>query len=232
MKGGNDVIFHARNQARANDLEREVGAARIVTGDISTVAGAVDIVDQVNGLGRMDAVIHNAGLFPKGPLSLTADGIPDVFGVNVLAPYVLTSKIEGPTRLAYLSSGMHSVTPDIDDLLWRRRQWDGSAAYSESKFCVTALAFAIARIRPNIYANAVDPGWVPTRMGGSSASDNLEQGALTQAVLAAGQDARFSNLAGQYLYHMDVRDPAPATRNEQVQERVLAVCKDLSGVSI
>lgn len=229
---GHEVTFHARNQARANDLKREVGHARIVTGDISTVAGARAVADQMNALGRVDAVIHNAGLFNKGPITLTADGIPDVFGINVLAPYILTAKIEGPTRLVYLSSGMHTVSPDLDDLLWRQRRWNGSAAYSESKFWVTALALAVARIHPNIYSNAVDPGWVPTRMGGSAASDNLEQGALTQAALVASKDARLSSLTGQYLYHMAVQDPAPATRDEQVQERLLSLCTDLAGLSI
>ena len=96
----------------------------------------------------------------------TADGIPDIFAVNVLAPYILTARISGPNRLIYLSSGMHRVSPNLDDVLWRTRRWNGSSAYSESKFLVTALAFAVARLRPEVHANAVDPGWVPTRMGG------------------------------------------------------------------
>ncbi|MHA6690880.1 hypothetical protein [Devosia sp. A449] len=51
---------------------------------------------------------------------------------------------------------------------------------------VAALALAVARLRPDIFSNAVDPDWVPTRMGGQGAPDDLEQGATTQVAPAAG----------------------------------------------
>src|SRR5256885_1978104 len=71
-------------------------------------------------------------------------GVPSVFAVNVLAPYILTALIERPKRLIYVSSGMHrSVHPRVDDLLWTKRSWNGSSAYAESKLCDVLLAFAI-----------------------------------------------------------------------------------------
>ncbi|MDO5613330.1 MAG: SDR family NAD(P)-dependent oxidoreductase [Paracoccus sp. (in: a-proteobacteria)] len=233
LSEGHDVIFHARNAARAQALRSSIGdGSSIVIGDISTVAGALDIADQVNALGPPDAVIHNAGLGADTGLTLTSDGIPDLFGVNVLAPYVLTASIPGPTRLVYLSSDMHFVTPDLDDMLWRRRSWSGYSAYSESKFFVTALAFAVARLRPDIYSNAVDPGWVPTRMGGRSAPDDLEQGATTQAALASGTSRALQNLSGAFLYHMSVRPPQQGTRDTNIQSRLLELCRDLSGIRL
>lgn len=233
LADGHEVIFHARNRARADELRHQVGrAVTVVTGDISTVAGALEIAGQVNVLGRTDAVIHNAGLGADRSLALTSDGIPDLFGVNVLAPYILTARIEGPSRLVYLSSDMHFLSPDVGDMLWRKRRWNGHAAYSESKFYVTALAFAVARLRPDVHSNAVDPGWVPTRMGGQQAPDDLEQGALTQAALASAVDRRLAELSGRYLYHRAVRDPEPSTRNAPIQERLLALCHELSGERI
>lgn len=233
LAGRHDVVFHARNPSRAEDLRRDVGReVSIVTGDISTIAGAVDVADQVTAIGPPDAVIHNAGLGADTRRSLTVDGIPDLFAVNVVAPYILTALIPGPSRLVYLSSDMHFVSPDRDDMLWQHRRWRGDAAYSESKFYVTALALAVARLRPGIYSNAVDPGWVPTRMGGRQAPDDLEQGALTQAALASGKDGRLSGLTGQFLYHMGVRAPQGGTRDKETQERLLDICQQLSGINI
>jgi NAD(P)-dependent dehydrogenase (short-subunit alcohol dehydrogenase family) len=78
------------------------------------VAGAV------NKLGRFDAVIHTAGIGYRETRRVeTEPGVPSVFAVNVLAPYILTALIERPDRLVYLSSGMHQgVRLRIDDLLW------------------------------------------------------------------------------------------------------------------
>ena len=100
----------------------------------------------------------------------TDDGHARVLAVNVLAPYVLTVLIERPERLIYLSSGMHhGGHASVADLDWRRRPWDAVQAYSDSKLLVTTLSAALARRWPDVHTNAVDPGWVPTRMGGPSA---------------------------------------------------------------
>jgi NAD(P)-dependent dehydrogenase (short-subunit alcohol dehydrogenase family) len=229
---GHDVIFHARNAARTEGIERELAdAPSIVIGDIGTVSGALDVADQVNALGPVDAVIHNAGV-AGGLLRPTADGIPDIFAVNVLAPYILTARIGSPNRLIYLSSGMHRVLPDLDDVLWRSRRWNGSSAYSESKFFVTALAFAVARLRPEVRANAVDPGWVPTRMGGRGAPDDLGEGCATQVALATSSESRVAELTGQYLHHMAVRQPDKHTRVTALQDQLLDICQRLSGVRL
>ena len=78
----------------------------------------------MNKLGRFDAVIHNAGIGYRERRVEMEPGVPSVFAVNVLAPYILTVLIERPKRLVYLSSGMHhGVRPDMDDLLWTKRSW-------------------------------------------------------------------------------------------------------------
>ena len=233
LANGHDAIFHARNAARAEDIKREVDdASSIVVGDISTASGALVLADQVNALGPVDAVIHNAGVGYGGSLRPTADGFPDIFAVNVLAPYILTARISGPNRLVYLSSGMHRVSPNLDDVLWRTRRWNGSSAYSESKFLVTALAFAVARLRPEVRANAVDPGWVPTRMGGRGAPDDLGKGCATQVALATSSEPTVAELTGQYLYHMAVQQPDGNTRDTSLQDRLLDICQGLSGVRL
>src|SRR5450432_1326498 len=92
-------------------------------------------------------------------------------------------------RLVYLSSGMHAGgDPNIDDLQWTRRRWNGSQAYADTKFRDVLLAFGVARRWPHVLSNAVTPGWVATRMGSPGASDDLAQGHLTQAWLAGSDD--------------------------------------------
>src|SRR5271156_3602718 len=161
---GHHVVLHARNAARAGDAKRALPKAEaIVTGDLDTVAGAKEVAARVNELGRFDAVIHNAAVGYREGHRATSDGLPHVFAINTLSAYVLTALIERPKRLVYLSSGMHHhANANLDDILWKKRRWEGSTAYAESKLHDAMLAFAIARRWTDALSNALEPGWVPT----------------------------------------------------------------------
>ena len=144
----------------------------------------------------------------------------------------MTALIEGPQRLIYLTSGLHhGGDPDLRDLQWRRRRWSGSQAYANSKLFDVVLAFAVARLWPHVLSNAVDPGWVPTKMGGPSASDDLEQGAATQVWLAVS-DERGAKVSGQYFYHKRTRAAHPAASDVTLQNGFLATCEQLTGVRL
>ncbi len=112
-------------------------------------------------------------------------GLPHVFAINALAPYILTALIDKPERLVYLSSGMHrGADASLQDIIWTKRRWQGAEAYAESKLYDVLLAFAVARHWPNVLSNALEPGWVPTKMGGSAAPDEMDQAHRTQVWLA------------------------------------------------
>ena len=145
-----DVVLHARNERRSLDARMSLPeASAVVVGDIATIAGMRQVAEAANATGRFDAVIHNAAVGSSEPRRIvTADGLSHVFAINVLAPYVLTAQVEMPSRLIYLSSGMHrGGSPSLDDLQWAHRRWNGSQAYSDSKLFVAALAAAVARHR-------------------------------------------------------------------------------------
>jgi NAD(P)-dependent dehydrogenase (short-subunit alcohol dehydrogenase family) len=166
IKRGKEVLLHGRNDQRSRDARAAApGAAGAVSGDLSTIAGDKAVADGVNAFGRFDAVIHNAAIRYQEPRRVeTEPGVPSVFAVNVLAPYILTALIEKPDRLVYLSSGMHhGARPRMDDLLWTRRAWSGATAYAESKLYDVLLAFAVARRWKDVRSNALEPGWVPTK---------------------------------------------------------------------
>src|SRR6476661_6636968 len=145
---GHRVVLHARNADRAEDARRALPKAEaVVVGDVETIAGAKDIASQVNALGRFDAVIHNAAVGYREGHRVTSDGLPHVFAINTLSAYILTALVERPKRLVYLSSGMHhNANANLDDILWKKRRWNGSTAYAESKLHDAMLAFGIARL--------------------------------------------------------------------------------------
>ena len=208
-------------------------AETVVIGDLSSMAQTRSVAEQVNKLGTFDTVIHNAAVGYREPRrTATEDGLPHVFVVNTLAPYMLTALITQPKRLVYLSSGLHqSGDSSLNDLGWEARPWRGQQAYSDTKFHDVLVAFGIARRWPKVLSNALEPGWVATRMGGPGASDNLDEGHRTQVWLAVSDDPA-ATVTGEYFYHMRRRTPHPGTRDPERQEKLFEACKKFSGVDL
>jgi len=233
VEDGHRVVLHARDHKRANEALAGVpGAETAIAGDLSSIAECKRIAAEVNALGAFDAVIHNAGVYLQPRRIETVDRLPQVFAVNTLAPYILTSLIRKPKRLVYLTSGLHrSGDPSLKDLAWRERPWNSSSAYADSKLYDVMLAFAVARKWPDVLSNAVDPGWVPTKMGGPGATDDLDAGAETQAWLATSDDPA-ALVTAEYFFHQRVRDVHPAARSAQVQDALFAYCEELTGIAL
>ena len=233
VEQGHQVVLHARNADRAEDARRELPKAEaIVIGDVETIAGAKDIAAQVNMLGHFDAVVHNAAVGYREGYRITADGLPHVFAINTLSAYIMTALIVRPKRLVYLSSGLHhQADANLDDILWQKRRWNGSQAYAESKLHDAMLAFAIARRWSDVLSNSLEPGWVPTKMGGPSAPDDIDKAHLTQAWLAASKDPKAS-VTGKYFYHLKQMTPNPQANNMALQDRLIAICSEISGVAL
>jgi NAD(P)-dependent dehydrogenase (short-subunit alcohol dehydrogenase family) len=234
VEQGHRVVLHVRNKKRAKDaLAATPDAEGAVIGDLSSISETRSVAEQVNRLGAFDAVIHNAAVGDRERKRIrTQDGLPHVFATNTLAPYILTALIHRPKRLVYLSSGLHrDVNTPLADLLWTKRKWQGSEAYAETKFHDVLLAFAVARLWPDVFSNALEPGWVPTRMGGPEAPDDLAEGYRTQVWLAVSED-RAARVTGEYFYHQKRLAPSPATCVVATQDRLLSECKKISGIRL
>lgn len=218
LDNGHHLVVHARSLERLAAVQglMERGAAGVV-GDLSDMEQVRDLADQVNRSGPVDVAIHNAGVFSG----------PHIFTVNVVAPYLLTALMHRPRRLIYLSSGMHRGGRDA------RARSDGSGlvpsvSYSDSKLYVTALAAAVARLWPDVASNAVDPGWVPTRMGGAGAPDDLRLGHLTQEWLATSDDPE-ALTSGGYWYHRHRRQAHDAVYDQPFQDALLDYLARVTG---
>jgi NAD(P)-dependent dehydrogenase (short-subunit alcohol dehydrogenase family) len=231
---GHDVVLHARNPERGRDALGAVrGAIGVVVGDLSTIAACRSVAAQANERCVFDAVIHNAAIGYREPTRVeTEDGLPQVFAVNTLAPYILTALMHRPKRLIYLSSGLHrDGDGSLRDLEWRTRPWSGSQAYADSKLHDAILASAVSRLWPSVLSNALEPGWVPTKMGGVGAPDDLALGAKTQAWLAVSNDPS-ARVTGQYFYHQRPQPCAMSVQDHDTQARLLAKCGRISGVTL
>jgi NAD(P)-dependent dehydrogenase (short-subunit alcohol dehydrogenase family) len=218
---GHEVIVHARNPERLAAVDDLIGrGASAVVGDLGEVDQTQAVAEQVNRLGRVDAVIHNAGIYSG----------PPILPVNIVAPYLLTALIHRPQRLVYLSSGSHyGGRADLAGLDWSGQRKTGS--YSDSKLFVTTLAVAVARIWPDVYSNAVDPGWVPTKMGGSGAPDDLRLGHLTQEWLATSDEPK-ARSSGGYWFHQRLRTPHAAVNNTHFQDELLDALAQFTGLPL
>ena len=230
---GHRVVLHARNAQRARDaMAGAPGADSALVGDLSRIDEMRSVAQQANALGAFDAVIHNAAVGYREPKRIvTPDGLPHVFAINTLAPYVLTALMHRPKRLVYLSSGLHrSGDASLRDLTWADRAWNGTQAYADSKLHDAILAFAVARQWPDVLSNALEPGWVATRMGGADAPDDLVAAPTTQAWLAVSDDSA-ARVTGEYFYHQRLQAFHVSANDPSVQEKLLIACGRLSGVS-
>jgi NAD(P)-dependent dehydrogenase (short-subunit alcohol dehydrogenase family) len=206
---GHKVIVHARSAERLADVNPLIArGASAVVGDLADLDQTRAVADQVDRLGPVDAVIHNAGVLSG----------PHLLPVNLVAPYLLTALVRAE-RLVYLSSDMHhGGRPTVAGLDWSGQS--ATASYSDSKL-----------LWPDVHSNAVDPGWVPTRMGGPGAPDDLRLGHLTQEWLVTSDEPE-ARTSGGYWFHKRRRSPHPATLDPRFQDDLLAALARFTGAPL
>jgi NAD(P)-dependent dehydrogenase (short-subunit alcohol dehydrogenase family) len=179
MEEGHEVVFHARNKNSTIDPK-----LNYVFGDLTKMSDVKNLAREANKLGPFNAIIHNAGVYESSS--------EELFQVNVAAPYVLCKLMKPAKRLVFISSGLHLGGKMVLD--------NHKCSYADTKLFVLMLAKHFARVWPNSLVNATHPGWVPTRMGGANAPDDLVKGAETQAWLATTSDAS-AMVTGKYFFH-------------------------------
>ncbi len=218
---GHQVVVHARNDLRGSQtLEKLPGVENLIIGNLSNISETVEIAQKVNALGIFDAVIHNAGVYEASS--------NEIFTINTLAPYILTCLINKPNRLIYLSSGLHlqgSFKPS------QFKTSKKMTTYSDSKLHVLLLCKAVASKWPMVYANAVNPGWVPTKMGGKGAPDDLQKGYETQVWLATANE-HAAKVSGKYFFHQKESTYNSELDDTMLQQEFLDLCKEISGIEL
>ncbi|MEM1285354.1 MAG: SDR family NAD(P)-dependent oxidoreductase [Pseudomonadota bacterium] len=132
----------------------------------------------------VDVLVNNAGILPDGDmLTMPWDDIEQSTRINGLGPLLLIRELapgmakRGYGRIVNVSSG------------WGSLNGLGPGAYGITKAFLNAITIKASREVPrSIKVNAMCPGWVRTRMGGSGADRSPEQGADTAIFLSTLPD--------------------------------------------
>jgi dehydrogenase/reductase SDR family protein 12 len=174
---GADVVLVARDAQRGERARAQVaehsdgGAASLELCDLAKLASVRDLARRLDTRGdRLDVLVHNAGVLPD-QRTVTEDGIEMTFGVNVVAPFLLTRLLterlaaSAPSRIITVSSGgMYTQRLRTDDLQNADGEFSGTTAYARTKRAQVILTELWAQRLANrgIVAHAMHPGWVDT----------------------------------------------------------------------
>ncbi|KAI0204781.1 short chain dehydrogenase [Astrocystis sublimbata] len=240
VSNGHTVYLHARNAQRANDARNACpGAADVLLADLTSMDETKALAASLSKLEPMDCIFHNAGLY-LGPYRAQAEGYPAVFAVNVLAPYILTCLAPLPKRLIYASSDSHwGGSVNLDDFGWKDRHQQGrfrdSSAYADTKLYNTMFGFIFARrfASSGVTTHSVDPGWVPTKMGGAGAPGNIQESERLYVMLAEGSGE--ANGKNACFWENGKRDPVKAVKDaydEKAQNALLRKLEDVTAVAV
>ncbi len=150
------------------DCPWEAGPEDHIQLDLADPNGTIEVVEEIRGRltnGRLEALVNNAGISPKGPEGERLDTITTdlktwghVFHVNFFAPIVLARGL-----IAELSAAKGAVV-NVTSIAGARVHPFAGAAYSTSKAALAALTREMAHdFGPmGVRVNAIAPGEIET----------------------------------------------------------------------
>ena len=148
---------------------------------------------------EIDVLINNAGVHLKGsPSNMEKSVILDSFGVNIMGPWYLTSKLI-PKLSKSKNPKIINVTSGAGAIASQHHSPISFSAYRITKLAINEYTRMLSIELPTWKINSVCPGWVRTRMGGENANSTVEEGADTITWLAeenqeTGNFYRFRNI--------------------------------------
>src|SRR5580693_3404217 len=251
---GAQVILVGRDHGRGEAVAAEVAAPggpapRLEVADLASMGQVRTLAERLNALQRIDVLINNAGLMAS-QRRVTADGYDEVFAVNHLAPFLLTSLLLGklttdpPARVITVTSGAHAAARlDLDDPQLEHG-WESWRAYANSKLANILFTRELARRLQGtgVTANCAHPGMVRTRFGREAqlpmrAAVTLarpfmlspRRGAATIVYLATSP--RVAGATGGYYVKSQQREPSPAARDDATARRLWQLSEALTGLT-
>jgi NAD(P)-dependent dehydrogenase (short-subunit alcohol dehydrogenase family) len=183
---GLEVVLTARDGDRAAAAADRLGV-RSERLDVADPASVTACATRLQDAGvAVDVLVNNAGVYPTTPLLRVAEAeLAEALQANALGAwrtcraFVPAMRDRGWGRVVNVSTGYaHLGGPP-----------PGAGAYGWSKTALNVLTRMIAaEAGPRVLVNAVDPGWVATRMGGEGAPSTVAEGADTVVWLATLPD--------------------------------------------
>jgi NAD(P)-dependent dehydrogenase (short-subunit alcohol dehydrogenase family) len=251
---GATVLLHGRDQVRGQAV---VAALRQATGndrvafygaDLASLAAVHRLAERVMAeQERLTVLVNNAGVGrgeAGSPRQLSADGYELRFGVNYLAPVLLTRLLipllvsSAPARVVNVASATQAAVDFADPLL--RDGYDGGRAYGQSKLALIMFTVDLAEelADAGVSVNCLHPASrMPTRMtraAGVASSDSLEAGLKATLRLAVGGEV--ATVSGRYFdrlregqCHPQAYDPAARRRLRRLTDDLLHAASDRGG---
>ena len=252
-KRGAHVIMLCRNKEKAElakeDILKVCGHNRvdIVLADLASTDQIRDAAAYINSTyPKIDVLNNNAGLIMGGKRETTADGFEMTFGVNHLAPFLLTyllmDKVLASDRgnIINVSSEAHRYAKlKLNDLQYEKG-YSGLKAYCMSKLCNILFTKELNKKLKgtHVVTNALHPGGVASNFGkGISSFFGLmitlgrpfmiseEKGAETSIYLATSEEG----FTASGLYFKDKKPVAPskAALSDYNAQRLWEVSEEL-----
>jgi NAD(P)-dependent dehydrogenase (short-subunit alcohol dehydrogenase family) len=256
---GAHVVLACRDLAKAEAARAELVAS---TGRDEATALRLDLASRARIEGfvasfeerfeRLDVLVDNAGVWHRTRRK-TVDGFEATFGVNHLGTFLVTHLLRptlersAPARVVVLTSSLYAGSGsgagagaelDWDDLEFKRRPYQGAAAYGQSKRLNLLFALALARRLEGrgVTVNAVHPGVVATELTreaprrGPPPRGQLTAAQGAAAVLALASSPTLAGVTGRYFELSAEVSPAPAAVELSAQERLWALSLEVLGL--
>jgi NAD(P)-dependent dehydrogenase (short-subunit alcohol dehydrogenase family) len=236
-----NVILGCRNRAKGETARAKIAAE---TGNPNLEVLLIDLASQKSireAAGEfykkhstLDALVNNAGT-SSPTRQKTEEGIELTFATNVLGYFLLTNllldalKAAPAGRLVNIASEM-AYGLDVDDPEFKKRTYNPSTAYAQSKQANRMLTWAHARRLEGtaVTANSMSPGAVDTPLLHALAPGmkgrSTEKGAETALWLAASPDVQ--GLSNRLWF--DKAERVCKFHNREQEEKLWSVCEGLT----
>jgi NAD(P)-dependent dehydrogenase (short-subunit alcohol dehydrogenase family) len=235
---GCHVIIHGRSKSRAESarlwIEQHAQTSHV---KVDAVAGDLAVLREVRALasemtaryGHLDVLVNNAGIYANEPM-LTIDGWESTFGVNHIAPFVLTHGLmrlleAAPApRVINVSSVAHSRGRLEPTTFRSLDRFEPYHAYAQSKLANILFTMELQRRRPHFAVNALHPGVISTKLltegFGVQGPDSVAEGAATSVWLASSPAA--AKLHGTYCVRSHPTTPSTLARDPELARTLWA----------
>jgi NAD(P)-dependent dehydrogenase (short-subunit alcohol dehydrogenase family) len=238
-KLGEEALASVRSKSSNNDAE-------LIICDMSSLANVRSLAKEVNEkCPRLDVLVNNAGKI-FGSRMVTADGFEWTFGVNHLAPFLLTNlllpllKKSAPSRIVNTASVAHMMGHINFDDIMSEKKYDEMAAYAQSKLANVLFSLELSKRLANtgVTSNSLHPGVVHTHFAkkGSFLSNFFysffgflmktpEQGARTTVYLASSPEVQ--GVTGRYFSDCRRAKPSKEGLDEAVAKKLWELSEKL-----
>jgi NAD(P)-dependent dehydrogenase (short-subunit alcohol dehydrogenase family) len=197
---------------------------------------------------RIDLLVNNAGGYFHRR-EVTSEGLERTFALNVLAPFLLTSRLlprllqSAPARVVMVASDAHrGHQVDFEDLQ-SAGKYRGFRAYGRSKLELILLSREFARRAQGapVTVNALHPGFVASGFGrnnGGAVGFGIGLAArlfgrdvrkAAKDIVFVATDPSLDKVTGEYLARRLVRPGSPPSRDMAAALRLYEACAQLAG---